>query len=298
MNILIIGAGRIGSAMAFVLKQHHPKVWDIDESRLKATVNCDLEMRRAEIIFLCIPTSAHETTCKKIVECAQKNVVIISLAKGLDEKGRTVPEILGKFFENKHYGILCGPMMAEEILSGQPAFAILAMSVGSKRKMVRGLFSHTDVFVKESDDITGVAWLSILKNVYAMLWGAAQALKLGQNFNGFIMSYIMREMRMYVATKRGNAETIFSPAGIGDLFCTISSPYSRNTNHGASFVTHASADEGEGARAVLFLSKKLGAKIKKFPCMYATLSLVMCSAEPATIFKRLIARVYGEYREK
>ena len=45
-----------------------------------------------------------------------------------------------------------------------------------------------------SEDITGINWSVILKNVYAMAFGMADELGLGDNMRGFLMVMALREL--------------------------------------------------------------------------------------------------------
>jgi len=288
MNIFIIGAGRIGSAIEMLLEKHEPVIWDVDESCLKKKVNCEQEIARADVIFLCAPTSVHHDLGKKIADLAKSDCEVVSIAKGLSPNGQTVPEILHEELGERPFGILCGPMMAEEIMKGKSSFALIATHDVSLSQAVQKLFEDTSLFVRLSKDVHGVAWLSVLKNVYATLMGAMEALELGCNMRGFMMTEIARESRELLQILGGHPDTWFSAAGIGDLVCTVSSPFSRNRTYGESLVTGSDAKVGEGAIAITFLKERLGNRFSEFALLVAMDELVRNSTQAQEIFETMI----------
>ena len=288
MKIFIIGAGRIGSALELLLASHEPVIWDVDESCLKKPVDCDEEIGRADLIFLCAPTSVHHELGEKIARLARPDAVVVSIAKGLSPDGHTVPEILHEHLDSNRFGVLCGPMMSEEIMKGKPSFALIASHNDQLVTHVVGVFSDTNLSVSGSKDVHGVAWLSVLKNVYATLMGAMEASDLGCNMRGFMMTEIAVETRDLLGLLGGNSDTWFSAAGIGDLVCTVTSPFSRNRTYGESLVTGADAKQGEGAIAIPFLKERLGKKFGDFKLLVAMETLVREPKKSAAIFDELM----------
>lgn len=290
-HIMIIGAGRIGSAIAFLLKEYSPVMWDVNETRLRVQIDCNLEMSRANVIFICAPTASHHAISKKISECADKSIIVVSLAKGLSEKGELVPEIMSSYFNSSQIGILCGPMMSEEILSGQPSFAVLATRSTIVKKVVEKIFKKINLLLQFSDDVNGVAWLSVIKNIYAILYGASVGLGFGTNMQGYLMSRITFESELFLKMIKSSTDLFHTPAGIGDLYCTVSSPHSRNRGYGIALTTNdMNAPIGEGAKAVCVLKNKLGKKFNLFPLLAATHDLVS-GKKPLSIFSKLMNRV-------
>lgn len=263
-KIVIIGGGRIGQAMQFILKKYEPVIWDIDPAKTHVTDSCDLVLKNADIIFICAPAMAHLEIAMQIKQCAPKNAIVVSLAKGLGAKGETVPEMLSTHLSVPRIAMLCGPMMAEEILKGLPSAALLASKKSEVCVSVSKLFTKTSLLVTVTNDVSGTAWLSVLKNIYATVWGAFDALGGGSNEKGILISRIAEETEALLPALHGKSTSFSSVAGIGDLWCTLTSEHSRNRSFGASLVTGVPAPEGEGAKAIMQLKKRLGKKYKNF----------------------------------
>lgn len=286
-KIVIIGGGRIGRAMQFILKKYEPLVWDIDPSKINIVDSCEIVLKNADVIFVCVPAAAHTEIAAQIKHCAPKNAMVVSLAKGLGVGGETVPEMLATHLSTSRIAMLCGPMMAEEILKGLPSAAVLASKNKEVSRAVSKLFRNTSLAVNLSTDVFGTAWLSVLKNIYATVWGAFDALALGSNASGILISRIAEETEALLPVLHGKSVSFASVAGIGDLLCTLTSPHSRNRQFGASLVTGVAAEEGEGAKAIMQLKKRLGRNYKLFEVLYICELLVKKNA-PEKIFGRLL----------
>ena len=68
----------------------------------------------------------------------------------------------------------------------------------------------------------------ILKNVYAMVFGMADELELGDNVRGFLATATLQELDRIVLHQGGLPGTPYHLAGLGDLITTATSdtPYS------------------------------------------------------------------------
>jgi len=75
------------------------------------------------VVLFCLPvnpTSRSRPHCT--ISC--KESLCLSIAKGLDESGRTAAQVFERAFNgDHHYGVIYGPMISEEIRRGRHAFA-------------------------------------------------------------------------------------------------------------------------------------------------------------------------------
>ena len=67
-----------------------------------------------------------------------------------------------------------------------------------------------------------------LKNIYAIICGMADALGVGENALGLILTRSMAEMSRFAVAKGANPITFLGLAGMGDLVATCTSNLSRN----------------------------------------------------------------------
>lgn len=288
MNIFIMGAGRIGSAMQYILREKNPVIWDIDSARLMKEVDCDVELQRADVILLCAPTSAHQSLIEKIAQCGSQDVVVVSLAKGMTPDGHVVPDLFEHSLGGRAYGIVCGPMMAEEIMRGKSSFALVASKHDRVRHVMRELFEESSLRIEYSEDVMGVAWLSVIKNVYATLMGVMEALQMGCNMRGYMMTEIAKESISLLEHVGCDSKTWVSAAGIGDLVCTVTSPHSRNRTFGESLVNGIDALPGEGVLAFPYVKERLGSSFEQYPLLVALEVILHDPSRARTVFDELV----------
>ena len=96
----------------------------------------------------------------------------------------------------------------------------------------------------------------ILKNVYAILFGVSDELKLGINMRGHLMVTAIAELSGIVQSFGGQAHTPYSYAGLGDLLTTATSEDSHHHALGRHLVSGDWSDiSGEGVHTLQMVEK-------------------------------------------
>jgi len=85
---------------------------------------------------------------------------------------------------------------------------------------------------KVSDDIIGVEYAAVLKNIYAIAAGIAHGLGYGDNFQAVLMSNAIREINSFIKKVNKKKRNINDSAYLGDLLVTGYSVFSRNRMFG------------------------------------------------------------------
>ncbi len=277
MNTVIIGAGEIGRAMEKILSAPGGEeksdssdgvfVWDKNQSKVPGQKPLEEIVPPANFIFLCIPSFAVEEFLTTIKPLLNPETIVISLAKGIGDSGKTMAEILGDNLNSGFFGLLCGPMLAEEMMLGKKAFAVLAIENDKNYEKAARLFSGTGLQIFQSLDIKGAAIASVLKNIYSVLFGICDGLSVGSNFKGWLLVEILEETKRIILFFGGQAETAEGLAGLGDFFATATSAYSKNYQSGVEIATLKPNLIGEGIMSFNNLKKRLGEEINKFPLL-------------------------------
>ncbi len=253
LRVLILGYGEMGHAMEALLHDRHDvRIW----SRSRATVLED-EVATAQVILFCLPTIVHREITSRIFSHLAKNSVCLTIAKGLDESGQTAPQVLTSVLTDSHrYGAIYGPMISEEIRLGRHAFADVAMSDPVDFKVVQTLFQGSPLICRASTDMHGCAWAVILKNVYAIIFGVADELQLGDNMRGHLMVAAMYELSALVKSLGGEQQTVYGYAGLGDLLTTATSAGSHHYALGRQLASGQWTDiSGEGVHTLQMIEK-------------------------------------------
>jgi glycerol-3-phosphate dehydrogenase (NAD(P)+) len=258
IRVLVLGHGEMGRAMERLLAERTAlAVWDKFPQDGFRSVSLDEAAPRSEVVIFCVPTFPHAQVLAEVLPFLQPECICLSVAKGLDEAGRPVTRILeAALGENFGYGVLHGPMIAEEIQAGRHAFAQLGCRGAGVAGRVTTLFAGTRLQVTPVADMVGINWAVILKNVYAMAFGMADELGLGDNVRGWLAVTALRELDAIVQRMGGAPGTAYGLAGLGDLITTATSEHShhhelgRRLARGGTRAGEAGGIEGEAIRTL------------------------------------------------
>jgi len=116
---------------------------------------------------------------------------------------------------------------------------------------VKDLFAGARLLIERSSDITGISWSVILKNVYAMAFGMADELQMGDNVRRYLAVASIRELDQIVRSMGGAAGSPWHLAGLGDLVTTATSKDSHHHELGRMLARGAREGiEGEGVHTL------------------------------------------------
>ena len=90
-----------------------------------------------------------------------------------------------------------------------------------------GNLFRNGLYISHSNDIAGISFV-ILKNVYAIAFGMADELQLGDNMRGFLAVTALHELISIVGQMGGKPAAPLHLAGLGDLITTATSPGSHH----------------------------------------------------------------------
>lgn len=258
LRVLILGYGEMGHAMEYLLAARHDvRIWNMGVVVKGSHATLEDEVAEAQVILFCLPVNPHHEIASRIAPYLAKESLCLSIAKGLDESGRTAAQVFESVFAGKHhYGVVYGPMISEELRAGRHGFADAVLSDAADFEMVHSLFRGSTLVCQQASDMHGRSWSVILKNVYAILFGVADELKLGDNMRGHLMVAAIAELSGIVQSFGGQAHTPYSYAGLGDLLTTATSEGSHHHVLGRQLVRGEWSDiSGEGVHTLRTVEK-------------------------------------------
>jgi len=292
-RVLILGYGEMGHAMeALLARNHEVRIW---QRRPASGTTRDLSDSAAnsDVILFCLPAIAHDEIGIRLRDRFPPGSLCITIAKGLDDRGRIPFEILSDALGAGSIAVLYGPMISEEIRAGRPAFAQTCAADAVQSKRVADLFRATVLHVEPSADRVGLSWSAILKNVYAMAFGLADELALGDNVRGYLAVIALHELDAIVHRLGGAPITPFHLAGLGDLITTATSEGSHHHDLGRRLARGEQNLTGEGIHTLMVLESHPRFSADQFP-LFALLN--RCSINPsgaAIAFRDFVASGKG-----
>jgi glycerol-3-phosphate dehydrogenase (NAD(P)+) len=248
VNVVVVGAGSWGTTFACLLRDNGHEVTlaarDAEqaetiartgrnpryatEARLDgvtATTIPAAPVAGAELIVVAVPSRVFG----EVVSRLPGDAPLLSLTKGLDP---ATGARLSTLVRGRPVAVLSGPNIADEIVRGLPAAAVVA-SDDLELAVRLQVAVHSILYrVYVSDDVVGVELCAAAKNVIALAAGGADGLSLGDNAKAALVARGLAEMRRLAESAGARPDTFAGLAGMGDLIVTCWSPSGRNRRAG------------------------------------------------------------------
>ena len=206
----------------------------LNVAKLHLTSSLDEAVAFSDYIILSIPSAFLSDELEKLtLPLSDKN--IFSAIKGIEPKsGMIVGEYLQKVHcvPDNQIGVVAGPCHAEEVALERLSYLTIACTDEEKARFVADAMTRPFVKTKISDDVIGIEYGAMLKNIYALAAGIAHGLGYGDNFQSVLMSNAIREMERYIKHIYKIKRNINHSAYLGDLLVTAYSLFSRNRTFG------------------------------------------------------------------
>ena len=202
---------------------------------LKATTDIKAVLEFAEVIVLAIPSQTLRENLENWKGFFPTELPIISTLKGIEVQTQlrmteVAQEILG--IDKSRFGLITGPNLASEVITRQPAGAVVASENPQMIELMEELFSTNYFRIYPSNDLTGCEFAGAAKSVIALAVGIAVGMGYGENTQGLMITRGLSEVARLGEAYGANPLTFLGLAGIGDLVASAQSPLSRNRSFG------------------------------------------------------------------
>jgi len=282
--VIIAGHGQMGHAMeALLAGQARLHIWPIAPDDLEVPAAIRIAAAEAAFLLVCTPTVAHAAVLEPLARLLAADAAVLSIAKGLDESGRTAADILQAYRGGHPWGVLGGPMIANEIIAGRKAFAELGGDRGLFARAVE-LFPAERLWLSHTSNARAVSWCGVLKNIYAPLIGVADGLGWGDNVRGHLIMAATAEMTRLLPVLAGDGGSAYGDAGLADFVTTVTSASSHHYSLGRRIARgdYAALEcEGVHSLRVLQAARRLGSRAYPLYAVAASLARDPAALVPA-----------------
>ncbi len=261
MKISILGNGSWSSALVKILCDNgqHVNWWMRDEKAIahleqrhhnlhylssvvfpveKIKFYTDVEkcIDESDVILVGIPSAFLVSIFEKISSDVLKNKKIISAVKGiLPNKNCLFNQYLvaEKNVLEENYFCITGPCHAEEVAAEKLSYLTFAGKDENVLQEIACCFQTAYLKTITTNDVNGVQYASVLKNIYALGAGIAHGLDYGDNFLSVYITNCFAEMQQFMEKFATTQQHHYNTSAyLGDLLVTCYSLFSRNRSFG------------------------------------------------------------------
>ena len=205
-----------------------------DMKRINFSSNINDVVKESDTLIF-VPPSPYLKAHLKKLKTRIRDKFIITAIKGI------VPDdnlIVSEYF-TKEYGVppeniavLAGPCHAEEVALERLSYLTIACPDTDKACTIARRLASSFIKTSVSNDVAGIEYSSVLKNVYAIAAGICSGLKYGDNFQAVLISNAVQEMNRFLQTVHPLNRNVNDSVYLGDLLVTGYSNFSRNRTFG------------------------------------------------------------------
>lgn len=196
----------------------------------------------SDALVIAVPSAYAEEVLSQLTPAQLKGKRIVSAIKGiLPTDNRLLHEYLVNHFDVniEDYFALLGPCHAEEVASEKLSYLTFSGKDHATAELISRDFTTEYINTVVNDDVVGVQYAAVLKNIYALGAGIAHGLEYGDNFLSVYIANSANEMMSFLRrlneVESQNVQVTPNYAAsvyLGDLLVTCYSLYSRNRTFG------------------------------------------------------------------
>lgn len=255
----VIGYGSWATALVHTLEKNKKEVWwhirneeilesmetegrnakylselEFDTSLIHATRNLDEVINNCEIILIAAPSAFLKQIMEELT-VSLEGKFILSATKGIiPDDYATITEYFHNTFAIPYtnLGVISGPSHAEEVSRDKLSYLTVACKSSENASLIGEMFNTSSVRISYSEDIYGIEYAGLLKNIYALAAGLAAGLGYGDNFRAVLTSACAKELKRFINKSYPFNRDTTNSAYLGDLLVTSYSSFSRNRRLG------------------------------------------------------------------
>ena len=263
---------------------NHLELAYFDTSKINFSNDINQIIEKSDILILAIPSPYLKQSLDEIkVDMTGKKV--ISAVKGMIAgSNMRVTEYLHTQFNipNNQLGIVSGPCHAEEIALERLSYLTIGCTDIEQSKEWCQMMTTKYVHTTPSEDVIGLEFSSVMKNIYAIAMGMCKSLHYGDNFLAVLLTNAIHEITRFAKATSDINRNITNSGYLGDVLVTAYSNFSRNRQFGQmigmGYSVKAAQTEMEmvaegyyGTKAIHQLNKELGVDLPIADAMYQIL---------------------------
>lgn len=290
----------------FLLARHHnPKYLSsvhFEMSLLNLMIDFNKLISESDVIILAVPSAYVEEYFKGLEADVLSGKQVVSAIKGIiPSSNKLVNDFLRERFNLPlgNYFTIMGPCHAEEVAAEKLSYLTFSGADIETCRTIAQQFDSGFVNTVVNNDVYGVQYAAVLKNIYALGAGIAHGLEYGDNFQSVLIANCADEMAGFL--KKAGIQHIevgvheeedpvthvkntsyAASVYLGDLLVTCYSLFSRNRTFGnmigkgysvrsAQLELNMVAEGYNAAKCIHLLNNRMGAEMPIASTIYEIL---------------------------
>jgi len=299
-------------------RHHNPHYLNsilFDTSLIHLSTDVKEVVAAADCIVIAVPSAYVMDILQLLPTNAFEGKKIISAVKGiLPDKNLLLNDYLKQQFNVplENYFTIMGPCHAEEVAAEKLSYLTFSGMDEKKTSEIAACFNTVYLNSIVNQDVYGVQYAAVLKNIYAVGAGIAHGLEYGDNFQsvliancademaGFLKKAGIRNMEVGIHSEMNpvshkKSANYAASVYLGDLLVTCYSLYSRNRTFGnmigkgysvktAQLEMNMVAEGYNASKCMYIINKEIGAEM---PIAKAIYQIMWEGLSPATGFAEI-----------
>ena len=202
--------------------------FNIDEIEFSSDIN-EIVQKYDTLVFV-TPSPYLKNHLRKLKVRLRDKFIITAIKGIVPDENVVCSEYFHQVYDVPYENLAClaGPSHAEEVALERLSYLTVGCSDREKASAFADILRSNYIKTKTSDDVVGIEYSSVLKNVYAIAAGICSGLKFGDNFQAVLMSNAIQEMSRFLKSVLPIDRDVDDSAYLGDLLVTGYSNFSRN----------------------------------------------------------------------
>ncbi len=201
-----------------------------DVNKIHFTSDINEAVNACHTVIFIIPSPYLKGHLKKLKTRLRDKFVITAIKGIVPDENIVCSEYLHQMYSvpDDNIAVIGGPSHAEEVALRRLTYLTIGCSDLKKAEAFADMIASDYIKTKTSNDVIGIEYASVLKNVYAIAAGICNGLKYGDNFHAVLMTNATQEMLHFLQTVNPVNFPITDSVYMGDLLVTSYSNFSRN----------------------------------------------------------------------
>ena len=246
-KIAVLGGGSWATAIAKMLLEKNDSIWWylrrddriedfkrlkhnpayltsvlFDVKRINFSSDINEVVEKADTLIFVTPSPYLKGHLKKLYTRLDDKFIVTAIKGIVPDENVICSDYFNQVYNvpEENLAVIGGPSHAEEVAMNRLTYLTIGCADQQKAQAFADMLASDYVKTSTSNDVIGIEYASVLKNVFAIAAGICHGLKYGDNFQAVLISNATREMKSFLNTIYPIERDVTNTVYMGDLRLT------------------------------------------------------------------------------